>query len=465
MIFCHHCRGDARCGAGVGAERKAGRFPPRRGGPGALPRIAGMGTEGAVRRRGTLGRRHPVFAPGEASRAAPSVTLGDLSVPLRPTDSREGELCGFSAWCFPGEDAERRQVWRQRAEGGIRVRAWKKRCKRMCAAVLVAAVILRGADSGILAAAGKAGAELLRSPGFGAFFLYLQTGRRAEVPSGPSEPSPEATEPVQAETELPTVELRDPEENREVRRFSPEEAAELEVKYGGDYRPDLGELLARPVELDFSGEEPRVLIVSTHATEAYAMEAGWEYTPSSEARTLDTDYNVIRVGSRLAELLRAEGISVIHDTTLNDYPSYNGAYGQAASRIQSMLEQYPSIQMVIDVHRDAIADEEGNQIGTARTVNGVDCAQVMLVMGTDEGGLSHPDWEGNLSWALKIQKIMDEQAPGLARPLNLRTERFNENMTPGSILLEVGTAGDTLQEALTAVELFAGALITAMEGI
>lgn len=347
------------------------------------------------------------------------------------------------------------------------MRVWEKRCKRVCIAVLLTAVILRAAGSGSLAAAGQQGAELLRNRSFAAFLLYLQTGRRISLPSesDPTEPAPTETVPPTAPAETEAAEESQPAEPFAARVFSPEEAADIQVKYGGSYRPDIGALLARPVDLDFSGEEPRILIISTHATEAYAMEPGWEYTPTAEARTTDTNYNVVRVAEELTTILREAGIAVIHDTTLNDYPSYNGAYSQAASRIQSVLEEYPTIQMVIDVHRDAVADENGNQISMATVVNGEDTAQVMLVMGTDEGGLNHPDWEGNLSWALKIQKIMDERSPGLARALSLRTERFNEQMTPGSCLVEVGTAGDTLAEALTAVRLFGSALVEAIRGL
>lgn len=345
---------------------------------------------------------------------------------------------------------------------------WDKRVRRVCAGALITALVLRAAGSGSLRAAAQRGSGLLERRSFAAFLLYLQTGRRipeslltaalapAETRPAPTEATA-ATEPIPAPTEKDSLGPR--------RVFAPEEAEDLEVKYGGDYRPDLEELIARPTGLDFSGEEPRILIISTHATEAYTMEPGWEYTPTALARTTDTEYNVVRVAEELAEVLRQGGISVIHDSSLNDYPSYNGSYSQARGRIQAVLEEYPTIQMVIDVHRDAVEDEAGNQIGTAREVLGRDSAQVMLVMGTDEGGMDHPDWEENLSWALKIQKTMDEEAPGLARPLNLRIERFNEELTPGSCLLEVGTAGDTLQEALTAVGLFGQSLLTAIKDL
>ena len=345
---------------------------------------------------------------------------------------------------------------------------WDKRVKRVCAGALITAVLLRAAGSGTLAAAGRSGAELLRSRSFGAFLLYLQTGRRIPAACLAEELEPSATDPAETET-VPTETEATAAAGRFTigprRAYTPEEGTSIEVKYGGDYRPDLGELIARPTGLDFSGEEPRVLIISTHATEAYAMEPGWEYSPTALARTTDTDYNVVRVAEALAEVLRQCGVSVIHDCTLNDYPSYTGSYNETRQRILDNLEQHPSIQMVIDVHRDAVEDEAGNQLGTAREILGRDSAQVMLVIGTDEGGMDHPDWEDNLSWALKIQKNLEEEAPGLARPLNLRIERFNEDLTPGSILLEVGTAGDTLREALTAVELFGQGLLTAMEDL
>lgn len=343
------------------------------------------------------------------------------------------------------------------------MRIWKKRCRRMCASVLILALVLRAAGSGSLAAAGNRGAALVKDPSFAAFLLYLQTGISLHPPQETT-PAPPETLPAETVPEaLPTIPL--PQKPGPVRLFRPEEAAELEVKYKGEYRPDLGALLARPVELDFSGDEPRVLIISTHATESYRMEPGWEYTPSGEARTCDTDYNVVRVGAELAKILRQAGIAVIHDTTLNDYPSYNGSYNHAARRIAAVLEEYPTIQMVIDVHRDAIGGNDGRQLPTAREINGQKTARVMLVMGTDEGGLEHPNWEDNLSWALKLQKMMEERSPGLARPMSLRTERFNEHFTAGSILLEVGAAGDTLEEALRAVNLFGAALVEAIGGV
>lgn len=335
---------------------------------------------------------------------------------------------------------------------------WKKRVRRTCVGVLILAIALRLGGSTLSAMTQEDKFQAA------AFLLYLQTG----YSSIPEEMEPQGTEPVytQPEETAPTVyvfpTLAEP---QEVLTFERKQADSLDIKYGGDYRPDLGALLEEPVELDFSGDEPRILIIHTHATESYTQESGWEYTSSGNYRTLDENYNVLRVGEAMADILNEAGIPTLHDRTLHDYPSYNSSYDRALETIEYYVNQYPSIQMVIDVHRDAIEDSSGNQLPTSALVSGKPSAQVMLVMGTDEGGLTHPDWEDNLSWALKLQTQMDRLHPGLARPVSLRTQRFNQHATPGSILVEIGTAGDTLQSALTAGEAFAHMLAQTIQDL
>lgn len=331
------------------------------------------------------------------------------------------------------------------------IRLWQKRVRTTCAGVLLLALVLRLGGSSPVGASQELGFEAA------SFLLYLQTGRTARLTPNPEAALPAAiTEPYVFPTEAP---------EKEDLTFSPEEAQNIEIKYGGEYSPDIGALLAAPVDLDFSGEAPRILIIHTHATESYTQEPGWEYAASANYRTLDTQYNMIRVGEAMAQTLEAAGISVLHDTGLNDYPSYNGSYDRTLQSIESYLATYPSIEMVIDVHRDAVELSDGTQMGTDAIVNGKHAAQVMLVMGSDEGGLYHPNWEKNLSWALKLQVQMDALYPGLSRPLSLRPERYNEHATEGSLLVEIGTAGDTLQEAITAGEAFAQVLISTIEGL
>ena len=331
---------------------------------------------------------------------------------------------------------------------------WNKRVKRTCVGVLLLAILLRLGGSGPMAAPEAESAA--------AFFLYLQTGRVArpgEEMVSPAVTIPKETQPTTVFT-FPTAPL-----DGGPLSFEASEAESIEIKNGGTYEPDLGSLLEAPVNLDFSGEAPRVLIIHTHATESYTIEPGWEYTASSDYRTLDPEYNMIRVGEAMTRILEEAGIPVIHDTTLNDYPSYNGSYDRTRENIERYLEQYPSIQMVIDVHRDAVELLEGGQMATSATVNGKPSAQVMLVMGTDEGGLTHPNWQDNLSWALKLQVEMERQYPGLTRPMSLRPERYNQHATPGSVLVEIGTAGDTLQRAILASEAFAHTLVTLIQGL
>lgn len=344
---------------------------------------------------------------------------------------------------------------------------WQRRVRLTCVCVLVLAMVFRLGGSSVAKMPDEDKLELA------SFLLYLHTGQPVHptVPQNvvPSAPPTELSDKSPAESTLSTQPPTEPPATEALPAppitFSAADAQNLSIKYGGTYRPDIGALLEKPVELDFSGDEPRILVLHTHATESYTPEPDWEYTSSGNYRTLDENFNMIRVGSLITDILNDSGIPTIHDTTVHDYPSYNSSYSRALETIETYLEQYPSIQMVLDVHRDAIEDSDGNQYATCSEIQGIPSAQVMLVVGTDQGGLYHPNWESNLSWALKIQAQMDRSCPGLARALSFREERFNEHATPGSLLVEVGTAGDTLKNALTAAQSFAESLAQTIIGL
>lgn len=242
--------------------------------------------------------------------------------------------------------------------------------------------------------------------------------------------------------------------------FSGEDAAALSVYYGCSLRPDLQALLERPV--DFGESMPAVLILSTHATESYRKN-GESYTESAAYRTLDESYNMLSIGTRVGSLLEAQGIRVIRDESLHDYPSYNGAYSHARKAIAANLAVHPEIRLVLDLHRDA-ADNGSGQLRTRAKVAGQDSAQLMLVMGTNAGGLQHDGWEDNLSLALKLQIQLERLAPGITRPLSLRRQRFNQDLCPGSLLVEVGAAGNSHPEALRAAEVLAEAVADIIKG-
>lgn len=236
------------------------------------------------------------------------------------------------------------------------------------------------------------------------------------------------------------------------------EAAPVTVVNRAGVEYDADELLRRPIPLDLSVEGPVILIVHTHASEAYTPTPGAEYEPEGEFRTTDTSRNVVRVGQAVADRLNELGIPTLHDTTLNDVPGYNDAYERTLSVTERYLAEYPSIQMVIDLHRDALADEDGNELPLTAELDGQNAAQLLLVMGSDTDALPHPNWKENLAFALRLQSYCAARADGLFRNMELRAARYNEHTTPCSLLLEVGTAGNTLPEALRSAGFFADCL-------
>lgn len=275
--------------------------------------------------------------------------------------------------------------------------------------------------------------------------LFLETGRIAAAEQ--TEPPQQTPEPTEAATE-PSAPPQQP-------QFTQKDLSAVRMQYGCDYRPDLLELLTKPLDWDLTGSEPAVLIVHTHATESYDGTQGYHSRDPAE--------NMICIGAEIARVLEAGGLCVLHDTTLHDDPNYNTAYSAARATVQQYLDQYPSIRLVLDIHRDA-SDDDQQQMITSATVGGQKSAQLMLVVGTDAGGNTHPNWQENLALALKLTAALEQEAPGICRPVNLRSERFNMDLTAGSLLVEVGAAGNTRQEALIAANALAQAILTLQNG-
>ena len=220
------------------------------------------------------------------------------------------------------------------------------------------------------------------------------------------------------------------------------------IKNETGYLVDVSKMLseASPVVLDKNG--PQILILHTHATESYTEEGVEYYDNTVSDRSQDLSKNVVRVGECMAEIFKENGINVVHDTTLHDYPNYNGSYANSLKTGEEYLKKYPSIKMIIDVHRDAIVYGDGTKAKVVTEIKGKKAAQLMFVIGTDAGGLSHPEWRKNLQIAVNLQNKIENKYPGLMRGINLRKERFNEHLTLGSRSLEVGTSGNTLKEAI-----------------
>lgn len=322
--------------------------------------------------------------------------------------------------------------------------------------VIVFAAVLRLLGSGVW----KPVVSWLGKPDTISFLLYLQTGRVVRqapetLPTEPAEtvPSTTAPEPTLPEPTQPALPV-----------FAAGDTELIDMSVHCSYEPDLEALLTQPLTWDLTGPEPTVLIVHTHATESFTQSPGEDYAESSAYRTLDEHYNMVSIGAYLASLLEEAGIRVLHDTGLHDHPSYTGAYNSSRSSVQSYLKEYPSIRLVLDLHRDALSLDSETQLRTEATVKGQTSAQLMMVVGTDAGGLFHPDWQENLSLALKLHAQLEKDYPGITRPISFRSQRFNQDLLPGAMLVEVGAAGNTHTEALRAAEALAQAIIELSKG-
>lgn len=214
-----------------------------------------------------------------------------------------------------------------------------------------------------------------------------------------------------------------------------------------DYGIDINEMLSSKLKLDMKGAGPKVLILHTHATEAYSAEGATEYLSDRSDRSLSEEENVIRIGNVIEEELKKAGIEVLHDKTLHDYPNFNGSYANSLKTIEKYKAQYPSIQAVFDVHRDAFVADDGSKAKFVTDAGGAKAAQLMLVVGTDAGGLEHNNWRENMKLALQLQQFISEKYPTLMRGVNLRRERFNGHTTLGSLIIEVGASGNSMSEA------------------
>lgn len=244
--------------------------------------------------------------------------------------------------------------------------------------------------------------------------------------------------------------------------FAPADAEAIELTNSGGKTPDLPVLMTAPLTWELEAEGPTVLIVHTHTSESYTKD-GEDYKESAAYRTLEEEHNMLSIGDRVAKRLEEAGIRVIHDREIHDYPSYDRAYAHARKSIQAVMEEYPGIQLLLDLHRDAVQVGSG-QMSTHVMVGGSDGAQLMLVLGTGNSGLPSPKWEDNLSLALKLQTVLERSCPGICRPVSLRNQRFNQDLAPFSLLVEVGAAGDTRQRALRAADQLAKAIIALKDG-
>lgn len=213
------------------------------------------------------------------------------------------------------------------------------------------------------------------------------------------------------------------------------------------------ELTNEMLQPDISIENKNIVLFHTHSCESYTSSEAHQYTPTGNFRTTDLNFTVTRVGTELDTQLKQFNYNVIHDTSYHDYPAYNGSYTRSLATVENILKTTPS-DIVFDVHRDAI----GSRSDYAPTVKIGDndvAAQIMFVVGTNNGGLWHPNWNQNLKFAIKVQEKAEEMYPGLFKPMTLTKSRYNQHVSKYASIIEVGATGNTLEQCLTSMKYLA----------
>ena len=262
----------------------------------------------------------------------------------------------------------------------------------------------------------------------------------------------ENTEETNGETQEETGEIKLAKEGLTTEVVTPNPIAEsynvtynnVKIKNQTDY-----ELTNEILTPDITIENKNIVIFHTHSCESYTSSPAYTYTPTGNFRTTDLNFTVTRVGTELETYLKQYGYNVIHNTDYHDYPSYNGSYTKSLQTVENIL-QTTSSDIIIDLHRDAI----GSRSDYAPTVKIGDeeAAQIMFVIGTNAGGLYHPNWQQNLKFAIKIQEKAEEMYPGLFKPIMLTTSRYNQHTGKFANIMEVGATGNTLEQCLTSMK-------------
>ena len=220
---------------------------------------------------------------------------------------------------------------------------------------------------------------------------------------------------------------------------------------------DIDRLLSEKLVLNLNRKGQQVLIYHTHTTEGYLKNTGELTSSKVSSWTMDPRYSVVRVGAELMKLLRDKyGISILHNATVHDSPDYRLSYQNSLKTVMEYQKSYPSLGVFLDIHRDALGG--GEKLRKVVAINGKQAAQLMFVIGTNGTGLEHPYWMQNLKLAVKLHQTLEEKYPGLMRPIILSKNRYNQHLSVGSIIIEVGGDGNTVAECLESMKYLSWAI-------
>ncbi len=211
-------------------------------------------------------------------------------------------------------------------------------------------------------------------------------------------------------------------------------------------------------EFETNGREPVVLIYHTHTSESFESEDRSWCDTTYQSKTTDPEKNVVAVGDRICAELEAAGIPYIHDTLIHDWPSYTDAYDSSRRTVSQLLAHYPSVKIVLDIHRDGIEREDGTRVAPVAEINGKEAAQIMIISGCDDGTMDMPNYLKNFRFACKLQSAAESLFPGLTRPMLFDYRHYNQDLSTGALLVEVGSHGNSLGQALYSGELLGKAI-------
>ena len=200
-------------------------------------------------------------------------------------------------------------------------------------------------------------------------------------------------------------------------------------------------------QIDGNSSEPQILIYHTHATESFEPTDKDHYDSSFSCKTTDPEMNMLSVGDKICEQLDKAGVAYIHDTLVHDYPSYDGSYDSSRMAVKQILEEYPSIKVCLDVHRDGIEREDGTRLAPVAEIEGREAAQLMIISGCDDGTMGMPDYMKNFHFACALQSALESDWQGLTRPVLFDYRHYNQDLTTGSLLIEVGSHGNSITQA------------------